>query len=54
MKNRTISMKEIQAKNCDTFSRKDDSPRGIETVFKRDLRIGDEVILNNYFVEIVD
>lgn len=50
----TITMKEIQQMNCDTFSRKDDSPRSIETVFKDDLSVGDEVIINNHFTVIIE
>lgn len=49
----TITIKEIQEMNCDTFSRKDNSPRGIETICKSDLQIGDEIIIQNHFTRVV-
>lgn len=51
---KTITMQEIQEMNCDSFSKKDDSPRGITTVFKSELKIGDKVVLNNHFVLITE
>lgn len=53
MKKHEITMKELQVMNCSTFSRKDNSPRGFETVSINDLHLGDEIIINNYFTEIV-
>lgn len=50
----TITIKEIRNMNCNTFSKKDDSPRGIETVFKNELLPGDEIVLHNHFVLITD
>lgn len=49
MKNHEITMKEVQEKNCNTFMRKDDSPRGCECVMKSQLKVGDEIIIDNYF-----
>lgn len=49
-----ITMKEVQEKNCNTFMRKDDSPRGCECVMKSQLKVGDEIIIDNYFTLIVE
>ncbi len=51
---RTISIKDLQAKSCDTFSRKDNSVRGIETVSKSQIKVGDKVVLNNYFTLVIE
>lgn len=49
-----ITMKEVQEKNCNTFMRKDDSPRGFDCVMKSQLKVGDEIIIDNYFTLIVE
>jgi hypothetical protein len=51
---RTITMKEIKEMNCSTFSKKDNSPRGIATIYKNELQIGDKVVIENYFTEIIE
>ncbi len=53
MSKHEITMKELQAMNCNTFSRKNNSPRGCETVSIDELHLGDEVVINNYFTKIV-
>lgn len=45
----TITMKEIQSMDCDTFHKKDNSPRGCDVVSKFQLKVGDEVVIENYF-----
>lgn len=50
----TITMKEINEMNCNTFSLKDDSPRGCKTVYKAELKIGDKVVIDNYFTTITE
>lgn len=51
---RTISLTEVLAMQCDTFSIKDNSSaRGITTVNKSDIQVGDKIVLNNYFTLIV-
>lgn len=53
----TITMKEIQAKiknGVSTFSRKDNSPRGCSTVSASEVKIGDEIVIDNYFTTIVE
>lgn len=50
----TITLAEIKEKNCNTFMRKDNSPRGFDCVMKSQLKVGDEIIINNYFTLIVE
>lgn len=54
MKKYEITMKEVQAKDCNTFMKKDDSPRGCECVMKSQLKIGDEIVIDNYFTLITE
>lgn len=49
-----ITMIEVQEKNCNTFMRKDDSPRGCECVIKSELQIGGEIVIDNYFTLITE
>ncbi len=54
---RTITMKEVQNLINDgvsTFSRKDNSPRGCETVSANEIQIGDKIVIDNYFTTVVD
>lgn len=37
-----------------TFSKKDDSPRGCKTVSVNEIKIGDKVVINNYFTTIIE
>ena len=48
-----ITLKELQERGCATQSRRDNSPRGIETVPTSAVKIGDEIIINNEFVTVV-
>lgn len=50
---RTITMKEIKEMECESFAKKDNSVRGICTVYKTELNVGDKIVLNNYFVQII-
>lgn len=53
----TITMEEIQNlinNGCSTFSLKDNSVRGFSTVCADQVKVGDEVIINNYFKEIIE
>lgn len=54
---RTITMKEIQNKinqGVTTFTVKDNSPRGCKTVFASEIKIGDKVVIDNYFTTVTD
>ena len=45
-KTRTISIKDL---DCSTYSVKDNSPRGIKTLPKSQVKIGDKIVIDNYF-----
>lgn len=50
-------MKEVQNlinNGVSTFSRKDNSPRGCETVSANEIQIGDKIVIDNYFTTVVD
>ena len=51
---RTITIQEVRKMNISTFSKKDDSPRGCKTVSTADLKVGDKIVIDNYFTEIID
>ena len=50
-KTRTISIKEL---DCNTYSVKDDSPRGVHTASKSQVTIGDKVVIDNYFTLVTE
>lgn len=54
MEERTITLKELKEINVDTFSRKDNSPRGIENVSLGEIKPGDEVVIDNYFTLVTE
>ena len=51
---RTITIDELTKKGVNTFSVKDDSPRGYRTINKENVKIGDKVVLDNYFTLVVE
>lgn len=56
MTTHTITMKEIQNKinnGVSTFMRKDNSPRGCECVSASQIKVGDEVVIDNYFTTVI-
>lgn len=50
MKVRTIKITELK---CDTYSKKDNSPRGCQVVSRTDVRVGDYIVIDNYFTLVV-
>ena len=53
----TITMKEIQNKinnGVSTFMKKDNSPRGCECVPASEIKIGDQVVIDNYFTTVIE
>ena len=46
---RKINIEDLKAMNVSTFSKKDNSPRGIKTESISNIKIGDKVVLDNYF-----
>lgn len=56
MKKHTITINEVKAmyeKGISTFSLKDDSPRGCKTVSGDEIKIGDKIVIDNYFHEVI-
>lgn len=45
---------ELVKKGVTTFSRKDNSPRGCKTVSASEIKVGDKIVINNYFTLIVE
>lgn len=52
-KKRTISIKTIR-KSGYHWNRKNNSPRGCETVSCTEINVGDYVVVDNYFTEVVE
>lgn len=56
MKKYEITMEEVKEKinnGVATFMKKDNSPRGCECVSSYDIKIGDEIVIDNYFYTVV-
>lgn len=51
---RTIDIKEIRNGNVNTYSVKDESPRGCHTASREEIQIGDKVVIDNHFVTVVE
>ena len=47
-------VKEMSEKGISTFSRKDNSIRGVETVSADEIKVGDKVVIDNYFHTVTD
>lgn len=57
MNRHTITITEVQeqiANGIMTFSTKDDSPRGCRVVSASDIKVGDEIVINNYFTLVTE
>lgn len=42
-------VKEMSDKGISTFSKKDNSVRGVETVLADEIKVGDKIVIDNYF-----
>ena len=51
---RTITIKEVKEMGISTFSKKDNSPRGCKTVSASEIKVGDKIVIDNYFTLIVE
>lgn len=51
---RTISLDELKSTGISTWSVKDSSPRGCTTKCTADVKLGDKVVINNYFTLVTD
>ena len=57
MSKHTISIMGVNnliKKGVTTFSRKDDSPRGCCVVSASEIKIGDKIVIDNYFTQVVE
>lgn len=55
-KPRTITMSEIETmakEGISTFDRKDNSTRGREIVDASEIKVGDKVLIDNYFTTVI-
>lgn len=50
-KTRTISIKDL---TCNTYSVKDNSDRGCHTACKSEIKVGDKVVIDNYFTLVTE
>lgn len=51
---RTISIEELKSMRVNTWSVKDDSPRGIRTKYTSEISPGDKVVIENYFTLVTE
>lgn len=51
---RTITINELKNRGVETWSVKDNSVRGITTKYTSEVQVGDKVVIDNYFTEVVD
>ena len=51
---RTITLSELQAMGVESWSVKDNSVRGITTKYTSEIKIGDKVVIDNYFTLITE
>lgn len=51
METKTISIKKL---DCNVYSVKDDSPRGVKTLPKSQIKVGDKIVINNYFFTVTE
>ena len=52
----TITINEVKTmyeEGINTFSRKDNNVRGISTISGDEVKIGDIIVINNYFHEVI-
>lgn len=46
-----ISIKDL---DCSTYSVKDNSPRGCKTVTRKEIKVGDEIVIDGYFTLVTE
>lgn len=51
---RTITLTELKNSGTNTWSVKDDSPRGCHTAYTAEIKPGDMVVINNYFTTVTE
>jgi len=50
---RTITMSDLKSTGVSTWSVRDDSPRGYTTRSTEEVKIGDKVVIDNYFTLVI-
>ena len=50
----TITLSELISMGISTWSVKDDSVRGCSTKYTSEVKIGDKVVIDNYFTLVID
>lgn len=51
---RTITISELQNTGVESWSVKDNSVRGITTKYTSQVSVGDKVVIDNYFTEVIE
>ena len=51
---KTVSIKELQESSVESWSVKDNSVRGITTKSTSEIKIGDKVVIDNYFTLVTE
>jgi len=51
---RTITMSALKATGCNTWTVKDNSVRGATTKYMCEIQVGDKVVIDDYFTEIIE
>ena len=46
-------VREMSEKGISTFSRKNNSVRGVETILAGEVKVGDKIVIDNYFHTVV-
>jgi len=54
LKMRTISIIELKASGLNSWSVKDNSVRGITTKYTDEIKLGDKVVIDNYFTLVTE
>ena len=56
-KDRTIKIEDVikmSRNGINTFSKKDNSPRGCKTVTASEVVVGDKIVIDNYFTLVIE
>lgn len=51
---REIKIEVLKTMNISTWSKKVDTPRGVETVSTSQIKVGDKVVIDNYFTLVTE
>ena len=51
---RTITISELRSTGVNTWSVKDNSVRGITTKYTSEVKVGDKVVIDNYFTLVTE